>query len=609
MPFELLVQVIAMVSVVFAAAWVTTVLMRRRSAASRHAVWSAALLVALVLPVAAHYGPSWELRLLTPSGDLPVAAPRVDLAPSASGDVTAADDSRAEPDSARDVVTDVTPASVAFNEPRVEPSGGSGETVSSLSPALALAIAWAVGFTVWLVRLVAGLARSRWIARRGERVTDAAWAASLADAAARLGLRSPVTLRFSWQATMPAVHGFWRATLLLPAGAAAWTPERRRVVLLHELAHVLRRDVAVQLLARVVSALHWFNPLAHVAVRQLRIEQERACDDVVLTCGPTGPEYADHLVEIARDFRPSLAGAEGWGTVGMARPSQLETRLRAILDPGANRRGLSALSRGLLVASVMAVALPLGTLRVTAAAAPQVDARAVARAPVPVPASPGSAAIAPRPVTHEAAVEPGSAGVPTRVVRAETPLVAAVQAATAQSQTDDTQRRAVAALAMAVKDEDENVRLHAVQALAGLGGSEAVDALTQALKDTSPDVRAEAAQALGAIAHRAADRQNAQASVQRAREEAAREQDVTARLREFERRVQSEAEQRARASDTAEMLRQQATQSTEQRRALEDLLREMQMELERARMQIADAERRLEEERQRRERAAAESQR
>ena len=73
--------------------------------------------------------------------------------------------------------------------------------------------------------------------------------------------------------------------MLLPESANEWTMERRRSVLLHEMAHVKRRDCLVQFLGQLTCAAHWCNPAVWFAARELRRESERACDDLVLHAG------------------------------------------------------------------------------------------------------------------------------------------------------------------------------------------------------------------------------------------------------------------------------------------------------------------------------------
>ena len=135
---------------------------------------------------------------------------------------------------------------------------------------------------------------------------------------------------------MPMTFGVFRPTVLLPAGASEWSPERLRVVLLHELAHVRRGDVAMHLLARTALALYWWNPLAWFAWREFLKERERATDDLVLHAGARASDYAGHLLEVARTLQPAPATA--WAAIAMARRSELEGRLVAILDSGVNRR-------------------------------------------------------------------------------------------------------------------------------------------------------------------------------------------------------------------------------------------------------------------------------
>ena len=102
---------------------------------------------------------------------------------------------------------------------------------------------------------------------------------------------------------MPMASGIFAPSVLMPEDANRWPLERLRIVLLHELAHVKRRDCLTHVVAQLACALHWFNPLAWIAARHIRTERERACDDLVLACGTRGPDYAEELLEIARVMR------------------------------------------------------------------------------------------------------------------------------------------------------------------------------------------------------------------------------------------------------------------------------------------------------------------
>jgi hypothetical protein len=160
----------------------------------------------------------------------------------------------------------------------------------------------------------------------------------------------------------------FRPAVLMPTGAADWPAGRQRVVLLHELAHVRRRDCQVQLVAHLALALHWFNPLAWWAVRRLRIEREHACDDHVLRSGARASDYADHLLQIARGLLPAAA----------------------ILDPENPRRLPDRRTTMIATVTTFAMLLPL--------AAVQLGAQAQAHSPGQVPAhgaahAPGQAAL------------------------------------------------------------------------------------------------------------------------------------------------------------------------------------------------------------------------
>ena len=69
-------------------------------------------------------------------------------------------------------------------------------------------------------------------------------------------------------------------------------------MLLHELAHVKRLDCLTHLIAQIVRAIYWFNPLSWVAVRQMQAERQRACDDLVTGAGIRPRRYAPQILEI-----------------------------------------------------------------------------------------------------------------------------------------------------------------------------------------------------------------------------------------------------------------------------------------------------------------------
>src|SRR5205085_2984594 len=106
------------------------------------------------------------------------------------------------------------------------------------------------------------------------------------SAAREVRLSGSVELRIARGPAMPMTWGTLAPKILLPAEAHLWSPERRRLVLLHELAHVARRDSLSRSAAALVCVLYWFHPGVWLAARQLRLEQEYAADDRVLKAGP-----------------------------------------------------------------------------------------------------------------------------------------------------------------------------------------------------------------------------------------------------------------------------------------------------------------------------------
>ena len=263
---------------------------------------------------------------------------------------------------------------------------------------------WAAGVGLVFCAYLLGVLRVRRVARRGRPLAGRDWLELLSSLAGELGVRTPVRLLAASGPAMPMTWGTRRPVILLPADADQWSPARRRDVLLHELAHVARRDCLVQLVAVCACAAYWFHPLVWLAAARLRVERERACDDRVLAAGVTPSTYAGHLLDIARALR--AASLTGLASIAMARPSQLGSRLLDVLDPARRREGLtrrfalSAAGVAALVVLPLAVVHPVrGAARTAAPSSPVSRSGAAPRnasLPVARPAIRGSAPLAVR---------------------------------------------------------------------------------------------------------------------------------------------------------------------------------------------------------------------
>ncbi|MBI5384561.1 MAG: M56 family metallopeptidase [Verrucomicrobia bacterium] len=326
---------------VLAVAGAASLALRRASAAARHLVWCVGVVSVLLLPLLTTVLPHWRVAVLprwttdvSDQSDTSDASPRSPAPPyreaaeswSASSPGIAAHEAAPQPIAAQ-------------ADARATKSVWSFK----LSRPVCIGLGWGLGAVAVLAPLLVGVGVLKRMIRRARRMEGGAWTELLSLLSEKLDLDRPVRLLETGSAAMPMTWGHWRPVVLLPAEADAWPEERRCVVLLHELAHVKRWDCLPQILAWLACALFWFNPLVWVAAWRMRVERERACDDLVLAAGSRASDYADHLLDIATNLRGrSFASALA---IAMARRSTLEGRLLAILDAKRNRRSLTRRSR------------------------------------------------------------------------------------------------------------------------------------------------------------------------------------------------------------------------------------------------------------------------
>jgi beta-lactamase regulating signal transducer with metallopeptidase domain len=374
--------------ILFAAALGAKIL-SRASAAARHFLWCTALGSLLVLPLLSLALPSWRVPVLPPRREARPEMPAPDaiasIAPVADasgsragmraiGVTSNADALSNEPSqltrsfSASATTSFDAPAAISIESgPPSAESDAPSFAPRSLTWTSALVLLWLLGVVVVLLPVAIGVARVRWLVRRSHPADARAWRDLAEELAPAMGIARAVRILESDAHAMPMTFGTLHPVILVPAGAEAWPEGRRRDVLLHELAHVQRHDALTQRIAQLTCAIHWMNPFVWGAAARLHAERERACDDQVINAGAKAADYARHLLDVARTLRAVRATSAA--AMAMARPSQLEGRLLAVLDARISRRGvpLRLAARGWMVAACLV--LPLAAFR----PAPSID--------------------------------------------------------------------------------------------------------------------------------------------------------------------------------------------------------------------------------------------
>ncbi|QDU13785.1 Regulatory protein BlaR1 [Gimesia maris] len=313
------------------AAFLLTRLLQQASASVRHSVWGAALLAVLALPVINASLPKWSMGTFSlsqanaanTSQTTSAAEPVVKTIPYKAANTAASQ-------------TEIPPAVTFTTQHKIQNSRSADATFYISQAMQWLSVCWLTGVVLLCLRLAVMSVRLRSIGRQCEMVSEGRLFDILQTCRETLGCTQPVTLLVKEEWTMPMTWGMLRASILLPREAEQWSDEEIRVALLHELAHVSRRDCLLQLFVQLTCAVYWLNPLIWFASRCVHFERERACDDIVLQNGTRASDYADQLLQVVSRFQ---AGRRlKYLAVSMASRSSFAERLQAILLETQDRR-------------------------------------------------------------------------------------------------------------------------------------------------------------------------------------------------------------------------------------------------------------------------------
>jgi beta-lactamase regulating signal transducer with metallopeptidase domain len=309
-------------------------LMKHRSAAERSWVAHIGLLALIIMAFAPLALPSWTVEAPALLGQAPAIeapAPATKL------------------------------AAIDAGKPVVAPAESTAPAVPAISTAAAASAIYAVPAAILLFITFLALARLIALRARAEVLVDGHWLTALARAQRRMGFKHGTALLTSNALASPISWGLMRPVILLNTRAVEASGEAEAIIA-HELAHVARMDWVKLLLARIATALFWFNPLVWLLAREAHQLREEAADDAVLAADIPDTDYAQLLVGVARHECPGLLL---WAHGVAPSKSSLARRVARVLD-GKSVRGPVARSFavGVFVGAVM-VAAPLAALTLT----------------------------------------------------------------------------------------------------------------------------------------------------------------------------------------------------------------------------------------------------
>lgn len=199
---------------------------------------------------------------------------------------------------------------------------------------------WAIGAGVAMARLLAGLRQVRAIRKSCTVIDPAQLDTSLQERVRKVleqsgmsrGASRPVRIAESDKVRVPAAIGFWRPMIVFPSWALCeLSPDELNAILIHELAHLRRKDDWTNLFQKIVRAVFFFHPAVWWIDARLTLEREMACDDAVLAETGNSRAYASCLIGLLEKSCAHRGWAMAQAAVHHAHDAAL--RIAQILDP------------------------------------------------------------------------------------------------------------------------------------------------------------------------------------------------------------------------------------------------------------------------------------
>ena len=356
---EVTLTVVLKASLVLMITWLIARFLKHKSASLRHTFWATAFISLLMLPLLALALPKWgalvhltatqpEVEYHVFNKESVVREVRVDHNSAIHLDGVPTEINAVAPQQ------HVSPAAALSTRPEIQPSQIQLSWASGLG--FLVLFVWFIGAVTLLYQVGLHYLHTR-------RLTKSAGQAANLARDYKLSASIPsdhVRILYSDRIVMPMTWGVHRPVIMLPLEANWWPEDRLRSVVLHEFAHVQRKDYLTFIGMQIVCALYWFNPFVWKAARRLVFEQERACDDKVLQFGIKPSAYATHLLDIAQRVRSRPDTV--LRALSMAGPLTLKERMHAILNGSFERTAVTRQMKLLVSCLTLAITTPLAGL-------------------------------------------------------------------------------------------------------------------------------------------------------------------------------------------------------------------------------------------------------
>ncbi|MBN2212736.1 MAG: pentapeptide repeat-containing protein [Bacteroidales bacterium] len=173
---------------------------------------------------------------------------------------------------------------------------------------------WMLGMLVFALKFLGGLAYTQRLKHYRILPVSDEWQQVFDRLAKMLNLKKAVRILQSTLVTVPMVVGYFKPVVLIPVSAfTGLSPKQLEAVILHELAHIVRKDYIINILQSVVEIIFFYHPAVWWMSKMVRQEREHCCDDIAIEKSGDSVSFAKALANIQEQIfiRENIALALG----------------------------------------------------------------------------------------------------------------------------------------------------------------------------------------------------------------------------------------------------------------------------------------------------------